>query len=85
MPAADSTDPVTAAFGRCLREARLAQGLTLEGLAELSGLHWTYVGSVERGQRNISLRNIVRLADALELDPALLVGGITGGTTRRRK
>jgi transcriptional regulator with XRE-family HTH domain len=39
-------------------------------------MHWTYVGSVERGRRNISLNNIVRLATALEVDPGELLRGL---------
>lgn len=52
-------------FGRALRRRREAAGFSQESLADAAGLHRTYVGSVERGERNISLRNIVRLASAL--------------------
>ncbi|MGC5342936.1 helix-turn-helix domain-containing protein [Streptomyces sp. DT171] len=55
---------------RGLREAR---GLSQEGLAELAGLHRTYVGSVERGERNVSLVNIHRLARALNVASAELL------------
>ena len=52
-------------FGMRLREIRLKKGISQERLAELAGLHRTYVSSVERGGRNISLENIDRLATAL--------------------
>jgi len=52
-------------FGQKLRKVREKQGISQEKLAELAGLHRTYVSSVERGQRNISLVNIEKLAVAL--------------------
>ena len=52
-------------FGKKLREIRLSKGISQEDLAEKAGLHRTYVSSVERGERNISLVNIGRLAKAL--------------------
>jgi len=48
-----------------IKKARLNQNLSQEILAELSGLHRTYIGSVERGERNISIDNIERIALAL--------------------
>ena len=55
-------------FASRLRQIRQAKGLSQEDLADRANLHRTYVGSVERGERNISIDNIERLAKALEID-----------------
>lgn len=52
-------------FGKQLRAVRERVGISQEKLAELAGLHRTYVSTVERGKRNVSLLNIERLAVAL--------------------
>ena len=52
-------------FARNLRQVRQSRKISQEKLAELAGLHRTYVSSVERGERNISIDNIERLANAL--------------------
>jgi transcriptional regulator with XRE-family HTH domain len=61
------------AFGSRIRELRLAAGLTQEALAEASGLHRTYVGSLERGSRNVGVLNIYALAAALGVPPGALL------------
>lgn len=63
-----------ARFAQNLRATRKAAGLSQEALGERAELHPTYVGSVERGERNISIDNMERLATALGVDlVALLV------------
>ncbi len=57
-----------------LRSLRAAQGLSQEVLADLAQLHRTYVGSVERCERNVSLDNVERLAQALGVDICVLFG-----------
>ena len=52
-------------FGDRVRELRIAQGLSQEVLAQKAGLHRTYIGSIERGERNISLNNIQKISVAL--------------------
>ena len=60
-------------FGSQLREIRTRKGLSQEGLALECGLDRSYVGGVERGERNISLINIVRLSQALDIKPTELL------------
>lgn len=60
-------------FALNLRNAREQLGMSQEALADAAGLHRTYVGSVERGERNISIDNIERLASALGVSPSFLV------------
>lgn len=66
------TDP-RIVFGKCLRELRLGRGLSQEKLAELAELHRNYIGGIERGERNVGLINIVKLARALGVRPTKLL------------
>lgn len=68
----------TRVLGERIRERRQALGLSQESLAEQSGVHWTFLGQVERGRRNLSLHNLLKIAAGLEVDPAELVCGLKG-------
>lgn len=54
-------------FGAVLRTVRISKGLSQEKLAENANLHRTYIGSIERGERNISLKNIILICNALNI------------------
>ena len=55
--------------GKNLRAYRQAKGLSQETFAELVGMHRTYIGGVERGERNLTLATVERYAEAIGLDP----------------
>jgi transcriptional regulator with XRE-family HTH domain len=65
-------------FGDTLREHRQRAGLSQEKLAAKAGIDRTYVGGAERGERNVALVNIVRLAEALDIAPAELLRNLAG-------
>ena len=74
--AAMSTDPgrePLKRFGKRVRLRRTELGYSQEALANRAGFHRTYIGCIERGERNPSLVNILRLAKALDSDPAEFV------------
>lgn len=66
------TDP-RIVFGRRVLQLRLERNLSQEKLAELADLHRNYVGGIERGERNVSLVNIVKLARGLKVLPVKLM------------
>lgn len=68
--------PLQVAFGKLLKAKRQELGHSQEKLADLAGLHFTYVSSVERGERNISLENMAKIAEALGCNIRDLVDGL---------
>ncbi|HMT07739.1 MAG TPA: helix-turn-helix transcriptional regulator [Pyrinomonadaceae bacterium] len=66
-------DDLLIAFGKRIRHLRTARGLSQEKLAELTGFHRTYIGMIERGERNLSLLNIGTLADFFEMSVSELL------------
>lgn len=63
-------------LGKQVRKLRLELNLSQEELAEVVGLHRTYIGAVERGERNVSLDNIVRIAKALNTTASELLADL---------
>lgn len=59
--------------GRNLRAHREARGLSQEGFGEVLGVHRTYMGGVERGERNLTLRSVERMAARIGVDPLSLL------------
>jgi transcriptional regulator with XRE-family HTH domain len=59
--------------GRNLRAYREAQGLSQEAFADVLGVHRTYMGGIERGERNLTLKSLERIASRLGLDPMVLL------------
>lgn len=70
------------AFGSAIRVLRQQRGLSQEALADAAGLHRTYIGSVERGERNLALGNCYALADALGIKLAELLTYEHASTSR---
>lgn len=63
-------------FGEAVRQRRHELKLSQEDLAERSGLHRNYIGGIERGERNVALRNIIHIAAALEVLPSELMKSV---------
>ena len=60
-------------FGQRVREERIKQGYSQEELAELADVHRTYIGMIERAEKNITLKNIEKIANALKIKPEELL------------
>jgi transcriptional regulator with XRE-family HTH domain len=71
----DENEPLKV-FGERVRALRRDRGLSQEELADLTELHRTYIGGIERGERNIGLLNLVRIAKALNVSPSQLLATI---------
>jgi transcriptional regulator with XRE-family HTH domain len=62
------------AVGRNLRDYRQARGFSQEAFADMLGVHRTYMGGVERGERNLTLKSVERIAERLGVEPLALLG-----------
>ena len=66
-------DPVLVALGAVIRRARAGIGLSQEALAVDAGLNRSYMGGIERGEHNITIMNIAKIAGALKVKPSVLL------------
>jgi transcriptional regulator with XRE-family HTH domain len=69
--------------GRNLRAYRQARGLSQEAFADMVGVHRTYMGGLERGERNLTLRSVERIAQQVGIDPLALMDPKTERRLRR--
>ncbi len=74
-------------LGQVIRERRSEAGFSQESFAFKVGIHRTYIGAVERGERNVSLQNMMRIAEALGVKVSELVGEaeVRAGRRKRRR
>lgn len=66
-------NPILLQFGKNVKEYRRAQQMSQEQLAESAGVHRTYIGMIERAEKNITLLNIAKIANALKISPSVLL------------
>lgn len=72
-------------FGLQIRHIRKGIGYSQESLAALCGMDRTYIGGIERGERNVSLENILKIADALDVAPKYLFQNLTELNSEREQ
>jgi transcriptional regulator with XRE-family HTH domain len=72
----NSESDIQLRFGQKIREIRISLGLSQEAFADQCGLDRTYIGGVERGERNISLRNIEVIAKSLRMSVSKLMESV---------
>jgi transcriptional regulator with XRE-family HTH domain len=65
--------PELEALGQTIRHLRLTHGLSQEDLAERCEMHRTYIGGIERGERNVGFGNLLKLAEGLDVNPSQLL------------
>jgi len=66
-------------FGKKIREIRSSLALSQEELAEKAGVHRTYIGMIERGEKNVTIITIQRLAHALDVNIEYIISGLSNG------
>jgi transcriptional regulator with XRE-family HTH domain len=69
-----SGNPALVGLGAAIRAARQAKGLSQEALAEIAGIDRSYMGGIERGEHNLAIMNLLKIADALGSKASSLLG-----------
>ena len=72
-------------LGKRIRELRKARLLTQEELAELADLHPTYIGGIERGEKNLSIQSLLKIAEGLEIEIKDLLAPVSGQAAGERE
>jgi transcriptional regulator with XRE-family HTH domain len=83
MPRSPEDNTELAAIGLAIRALRKERGISQEDLADAAAVHRTYVGGIERGERNVAFLNLVKLAHALQVSPAELLARYERARRRR--
>jgi len=68
-----SGNPALVGLGKAVRAARKAKGLSQEALAEIAGIDRSYMGGIERGEHNLAIMNLLKIADALGVKASSLM------------
>lgn len=68
-----TTDERMIAFGKRVREMRKSKGISQERLAEMAGIDRSYMGNIERGEKNVTLKKAYEICDALEIEIQVLI------------
>jgi transcriptional regulator with XRE-family HTH domain len=76
--------PLLSALGQRIRELRLEKGYSQESFADECGVHRTVMGTVERGESNLSFQNIVRVADTLDVSLSVLFADLESRASKGR-
>jgi transcriptional regulator with XRE-family HTH domain len=66
-------------LGQIIKKLRLKQGISQEELAERASVHRTYIGMIERGEKNLTVTTIIKIAQALNIKSSVLLEGINDG------
>ena len=70
-----SGNPALVGLGAAIRAARQAKGLSQEALAEIAGIDRSYMGGIERGEHNLAIMNLLKIAEALGMKASTLLDG----------